>query len=125
MFIYVNWSQNYLQLAPITYRLGFAHPGPSQNWEKAKYDGWNDHGGHRETSHRRAHGDWITLHNNQTTHLLLILLQLLLPLLALALGVLELLPHLHVTQVQLGELGFLGLNVLVQFVLLPAAGTAR
>ena len=56
------------------------------------------------------------------THLLLVLLQLLLPLLALALGVFVLLPHLHVVQVQLVELGLLGLDVLSQFVLLPGKG---
>lgn len=58
---------------------------------------------------------WRTL--KRATHLLFVLLQLLVQLLAFALAVLILLTHFDVLQIKLGELLLLALDVLVQLVL--------
>lgn len=58
-----------------------------------------------------------------STHLFLVLLQLFVEFLGLVLGVLELLAHLHVLQVQLGEYLLLALNELGQLAHFPEETT--
>lgn len=58
-----------------------------------------------------------------STHLFLVLLQLFVEFLGLVLGVLELLAHLHVLQVQLGEFLLLALNELGQLAHFPEETT--
>lgn len=72
---------------------------------------------------RETHAGLNPSPSGKPTHLLSVLLQLLLQFLALALCVLKLLPHVHVLEVQLGELLLLGLDVLGQLVLFPGKGT--
>lgn len=67
-------------------------------------------------SHLTACNMWTAL-IKRPTHLLFVLFQLLLQFLALALGMLNLLSHFYVLQVQLGELLLLGLDVLVELIL--------